>query len=226
MKVTLLIPVFNEAAVVRLVLEELRARVAELPGEWEVLVVDDGSTDGTGEVLAGLPVRVLRHDRNSGKLAALLSGMAEADGDWLICMDGDGQDDPAALPAMLEKLTAERLDLLLVRREGRAPGLRHLLSRLISRGLSWLGGGGSHEWSASMLAFSKNFYYKRGKDILLTQYMQALQGQSPWKLGFLDWRHRPRLGGRSKFGLGEYLRTLMHFIPPILVVFTRRRSKP
>ena len=107
--ISIVIPCRNEAENLAFLLDEVDAAMAG--GDYEVLVVDDGSTDRTGEVLAGrigagLPLRHIRHDRSAGQSAAVRSGMLAANGSIVVTMDGDGQNDPAYLPRLAEALAA------------------------------------------------------------------------------------------------------------------------
>jgi glycosyltransferase involved in cell wall biosynthesis len=105
-KLTVAVPVYNESERIEAALKELLA--ISFPVELEVLVVDDGSTDGTEKVLAGLSlpssVRVVRHDRNRGKGAALRTALAEATGDAFVPFDADLEYDPGDLVACLQPL--------------------------------------------------------------------------------------------------------------------------
>ncbi len=101
--------VLNEADNIRPVCVEMAAALAGLPS-WEVVFVDDGSSDGTVAALLGcrdvLPsLRVVSHDRRCGKSAALRTGIEAAHGTWIATIDGDGQDDPAEIPPMLSLAT-------------------------------------------------------------------------------------------------------------------------
>ncbi len=100
--VTVLVACYNEAPVIG---EVVRAAVRSVPS-GEVLVVDDGSTDGTDRVAAAAGARVLRLPENLGKGIAVRRGLDEVRGEVIVLIDGDGQDDPAEIPALLAPLRA------------------------------------------------------------------------------------------------------------------------
>jgi len=111
MTVSVVIPAFNEAATI----ERLLLRVAPVPVDKEVIVVDDGSTDGTRELLGaleerGLIDRLLMHERNRGKGAALRTGFEHATGDVVIVQDADLEYDPGAIPTLLDPILDGRAD--------------------------------------------------------------------------------------------------------------------
>lgn len=111
MKLSIIIPAFNEAATIK----ELLRRVQETPFEKEIIVIDDGSTDGTREVLATLnsdEVRVIFHDRNLGKGSAVRTGFAAATGDYVILQDADLEYDPRDYGRLLEPLIAGDADVV------------------------------------------------------------------------------------------------------------------
>jgi len=104
-RLSVVIAVYNEAENVAAVLDELTAALTGLQ-PFEVVFVDDGSTDATADRLTALSathpaLRLLRHDRRCGKTAALRTGIAAARAEWIATMDGDGQNDPADIPDML-----------------------------------------------------------------------------------------------------------------------------
>ncbi len=104
-RLSVVIAVYNEAENVASVLDELTTALAGLQ-PFEVLFIDDGSTDATADTIAALAathpgLRLLRHDRRCGKTAALRTGIAAARSEWIATMDGDGQNDPADVPGML-----------------------------------------------------------------------------------------------------------------------------
>jgi SAM-dependent methyltransferase len=111
MRLSVVIPAYNERATIR----EVLRRVQATPYDKEIIVVDDGSTDGTREILARVDepnVRVILHERNQGKGGALRTGFAEASGDFLIVQDADLEYDPRDYPKLLEPLIAGDADVV------------------------------------------------------------------------------------------------------------------
>ena len=111
MKLSIVIPVYNEAATIREVLDQVRAT----PFDKEVIVVDDGSTDGTRDLLRnlGLPdVVVVLHERNQGKGAALRTGFGRVSGDVVIVQDADLEYDPADYPRLLKPIVEDKADVV------------------------------------------------------------------------------------------------------------------
>ena len=135
-KLSVIIPVYNE----RRTLEEVLGRVARAPMEKEVIVVDDGSDDGTREILKRLAenagpsdrLRIVFHERNQGKGAAVRTGIAQATGDWILIQDADLEYDPQDYPALLAPLLAGRADVVYGSRfldgAGRTRYLQHYLA--------------------------------------------------------------------------------------------------
>jgi UDP:flavonoid glycosyltransferase YjiC (YdhE family) len=134
------IPAYNEAGTIGAVAARALAQVPD------VIVVDDGSRDGTAEALQNVPVKILRHDRNLGKAAALWSGMQEAiarGATAIITLDGDGQHEPESIPALLA-LHRRNPDAIIIGsrlHDGRAiPMARYLANRVANFWLSWAAG--------------------------------------------------------------------------------------
>ena len=111
MKISVLMPVYNERAT----LMEILARVRAVPLEKEIILIDDGSSDGTRELLAGLSgddLHIILHERNRGKGAAIRSGLAQASGDVVIIQDADLEYDPNDYPALIAPIAAGEADVV------------------------------------------------------------------------------------------------------------------
>jgi len=135
-KVSIIIPAYNEAEVIGSVVEGIRAVAAD--DDWEILVVDDGSTDETSKQASRSGVRVVKHPYNKGNGAAVKTGLREASGEVVCLMDADGQHDPREIPKLLAAL--QTYDLVIGTREGRRSGglLRWLGNLFYNRLASYL----------------------------------------------------------------------------------------
>ena len=133
-EVSIVIPVFNEEAVIGSVVTGLKERYPD----YEVLVVDDGSTDGSAPAAARAGARVVGHAYNRGNGAAIKTGIRSARGDLLVFMDGDGQHDPDEIPNLLAPM--DRHDMVVGARDFRSTGARHrsLANRVYSQLATYL----------------------------------------------------------------------------------------
>ncbi|MEW5827404.1 MAG: glycosyltransferase [Chloroflexota bacterium] len=210
--VDLVIPVYNESGVVEQFHAQLRQVIDALPDEFGILYVNDGSSDGTADDLARIAasdqrVTVLELSRNFGHQAALSAGLARAEGDVVISLDGDGQHPPALIPEML-KLVEQGYDIVQTQRLDDAQGAS--FKHVTSRGFYWLinrmSGTPIQPGAADFRAMSR-----RAVDALVSmpEYHRFLRGMVSW-IGFptviLPYQPPKRLGGSSKYSLKKMLR--------------------
>lgn len=214
MQLSVVIPMFDEAEsaadLVREVAAALEGRLA-----YEIVVVDDGSGDGTAarleRVRRELPaLRVLRHCRNAGQSAAILTGVRNARGRWIATLDGDGQNDPADIPALWQRVIRRPCPegpLLVagtrVRRHDDA--LRRLASRVANAVRSALLRDGCPDTGCGLKLFPRDAFLRLPHFDHLHRFLPALFQRAGVPMVNVPVSHRPRRCGRSKYGLSNRL---------------------
>jgi glycosyltransferase involved in cell wall biosynthesis len=209
--ISVVVPVCNEEASVEPLFDELRAALEALGQEWEVLFVDDGSTDGTFAALTRLHaeepgVRIVRLRRNFGKATALAAGFAEAGGDVVVTIDGDGQDEPAEIGRLLAKLD-EGFDLVSGwKTRRRDPWRRRAVSRVFNAVTGRVSGLRLHDLNCGLKAYRAEVL--RGLRLYgeLHRFIPVLAHYRGFRVAELPVAHRPREHGRSRYGMERYLR--------------------
>ncbi len=213
--IDIVIPVYNEAEVIQPVYDRLCAVLKPLKGNLRIHYVDDGSTDKTAEVLAGLTARdrrieVIELSRNFGHQAALTAGLEAATGDVVITMDGDGQHPPELIPKMLD-LIRQGYDIVQGQRAQTAQpgGFKSWSSEAFYGLLNAVSGTRVLPGAADFRALSR-----QAADALksMPEYHRFLRGMISW-MGYssviLPYEEPKRIGGRSKYSLGKMLRLAM-----------------
>lgn len=213
MKLSVIIPVKDEADNIVPLLEELRAAMGEA-SDWEVLVVDDGShDDGPARVnalaAAGYPaLRLLRHARSLGQSAALRSGARAASGEWLGTLDGDGQNDPADLARMWREAVGmpEPPALWIGHRVHRHDsGLRRLSSRIANRVRAGLLHDGVPDTGCGVKLVRRDVFLSLPYFDHMHRFLPALVRREGLAVNSVPVNHRPRLKGQSKYGVNNRL---------------------
>jgi len=227
--VSVVVPLHDEGRSVEPLYVELAAALDALPADWEVVFVDDGSTDGSFAALtrlhdAHVNVRVVRLRRNFGKAAALGAGFAETRGDVVVTLDGDGQDDPAEIGRLLAKLD-EGFDVVTGwKTRRRDPFVRRLLSRLFNTVTAWMSGIRLHDMNCGIKAFRGDVARSLPLYGELHRFIPVLAHQEGYRVAELPVHHRPRAHGRSRYGVERYVRG---FLDLLTVTFMGRyRHRP
>lgn len=203
---SVIIPVYNELDNVSALYQEIVTVLAPLGSEFEVVFVDDGSTDGTVEKLLSLTkqlekMRVIRHKGNFGQSAALVSGARAARYPVLVTMDGDGQNDPADIPELLAHWSSSR-DVVLGHRRKRVDNrLRKISSKIGNQIRRWWLDDACPDTGCSLKLFSRDAFLALPHFNHLHRYLPALFKRAGFSLVNVSVNHRPRLHGVSKYGV-------------------------
>jgi glycosyltransferase involved in cell wall biosynthesis len=215
MDLSVVVPVYNEETNVEPLIGEINGVLRHLGKSYEVVVVDDGSEDQTFAVLSRLhreqpALKVVRLKRNFGQTAALAAGLAYALGEIVVLMDGDGQNDPADIPALLTKL-AEGNDLVAGWRfDRRDPFLsRRLPSMIANRLISWTTRVKLHDYGCTLKAMRQDIAKNLKLYGEMHRFIPAIAFERGARIAELKVNHRPRLRGQSKYGITRTLRVVL-----------------
>jgi glycosyltransferase involved in cell wall biosynthesis len=208
---SLVIPVFNEAESLELLVEEIDHALAPEQRAWEIVFVDDGSRDESPRVLKRLAdarpeVSVIRLRRNFGKAAALAHGFAAARGDYIVTLDGDRQDDPREIPRLVAALDAG-FDLVSGWKQSRQDPLSKTMpSRFFNWTVRRATGIPLHDFNCGLKAYRREVIETIRVYGEQHRYIPVVAAQAGFKVTEERVNHRPRVAGRSKYGWQRYLR--------------------
>jgi glycosyltransferase involved in cell wall biosynthesis len=209
--ISVVVPLLNEEHSLDALYHQLQAVLDARDEPWEVVFVDDGSTDGSLGVLTRLHdettnVVVVHLRRNFGKAAALQAGFLEARGDVIVTLDADLQDDPSEIPQLLAKLD-EGFDLVSGWKARRNdPWTRRLLSRVFNWATAVVSGVRLHDVNCGLKAYKAEVL--RGMRLYgeLHRFIPILASYRGFRVAEIPVNHRAREHGKSRYGLSRYLR--------------------
>ncbi len=225
-EVSVLLPAYNEAENLVEVVPAIGEALDAIGRSWEILVIDDGSTDGTRSVMAGLrsaQVRYIRLRRNSGKSAALSVGLDHVDGEVIVLMDADGQDDPGAIAALLAKLD-EGVDLATGRRAVRNDRfVKRTTSKLYNGATAKVTGVPGKDFNSGLKAMTRELSDSLEMYGELHRYIPVLAVWGGFQVAEVDVEHHERLHGSSKFGRARFWRGFLDLVTvKFLTTYTAR----
>ena len=210
--VSVVVPVRNEADNIAPLVGEI---VAALEGQWpfEVVYVDDGSSDDTPAELSRLKaqypfLRQLRHVQSCGQSAAVRTGVGAARAPLVVTLDGDGQNDPAFLPALVKALDGggPRMGLIAGQRVGRkASGFKKLQSRIANAVRGAVLRDGTRDTGCGLKAFRRDMFLSLPYFDGLHRFLPALVRREGYEVGYVDVVDRPRAHGVSNYGMWDRL---------------------
>ncbi len=213
-RVSVVVPLYNEAGNAAELHAEILKALERRYGAFEIIFVNDGSTDGTDEICRQLrPLKYVCLRRNSGQTAAMDAGIKQARYEYIVTMDGDRQNDPADIPLLLDELTGKELDVVSGWRKQRkdTPG-----KRFVSRGANLLRKilvhDGIHDSGCSLKAYRKECF--EGLTLYGEQhrFIPAILKIRGFKVGEIEVHHRERTAGKSKYNWRRVFKGLVDMV--------------
>jgi glycosyltransferase involved in cell wall biosynthesis len=228
-EISIVVPVFNEEESLELLYAEVRDALEPTARSYELILVDDCSTDRSlaimRELRRGDPrVRVLHFQRNFGQTAALSAGFDAARGCIVVTMDGDLQNDPADIPRMVARID-EGFDIVAGWRKDRQDGfiLRRLPSQIANRMIAWLTDTPIHDTGCTLKAFRASLVRRLPIYAEQHRFLPAMSRGSGARVTEMVVHHRARRFGHSKYGIGRAQRVLLDMFAITLIARFARR---
>ena len=206
---SLVVPVFNESGNIVPLLANAVGFLQSRGAPFEMLVVNDGSSDGTASELAEAKqqwpqLRILDHPKNLGQATALLDGLRAAQGEIILTMDGDGQNDPRDFATLLAPVESNTLDLACGWRVDRHDSfLRKMMSRLGNAVRRAVLGDRLHDSGCQLRAMRRAVIPALFEIDLMQSFLPAIVAAAGFRVGEFPVRHHPRIRGQAHFGLRQ-----------------------
>ncbi|MBN2400478.1 MAG: glycosyltransferase family 2 protein [Candidatus Aminicenantes bacterium] len=216
--VSIVIPVFNEAENVGLLHNEIALAVTNRPEDYEIIFIDDGSSDGSLAALKNIRgqdarIKIIQFRKNFGQSAAISAGFEWCRGDIVIAMDADLQNDPADIPLLVDKVK-EGFDIVNGWRKDRHDKwlTRKLPSFFGNKLISWITGTRLHDYGCTLRGFRKDVVKSLKLYGEMHRYIPAIASRMGIQSTEITVNHRARQFGKSKYGLGRTFRVVIDLI--------------
>jgi glycosyltransferase involved in cell wall biosynthesis len=229
-KLSVLVPVYNEADNLMTLQDSLATVLVGLGHDWEVVLANDGSTDGSTAVLNQIAAtnprfKVVHLRRNFGQTAALMAALDHSGGDIVVMIDADLQNDPADIGRLLAKLE-EGYDVVSGWRQDRGEPRwsRRWPSQAANRFISWISGVHLHDYGCTLKAYRRWAIDKTRLYGEMHRYIPIYANWEGARITELPVAHHPRLHGKSKYGLSRIPRVLLDLM--VIFFFDRAMDRP
>ena len=233
-ELSLVVPLFNEEDSVRPLIDRIVAAMAGYSSRWELILIDDGSTDATiANARAaldrpGLDLKIVALQRNFGQTAAMQAGITQAQGRLIATLDGDLQNDPKDIPGMVAELERRELDLLVGWRKNRKDGLvlRKIPSFIANRLIGRITGVRLHDYGCSLKIYRSSIIKQVKLMGEMHRFIPAwVAGVVPSsRIGEMPVTHHARQHGVSKYGISRTFRVILDLLS--VMFFMRFKARP
>ncbi|MBN1354533.1 MAG: glycosyltransferase family 2 protein [Candidatus Omnitrophica bacterium] len=228
MDISIIIPFYNEKESIPPLVSQLKKLVENFKRKIEIIFTDDGSTDGSFEVLKKLKgdapyIKIIRFKRNFGQTAALAAGFKNSRGDIIVTMDSDLQNDPSDIPTLVSEIEKGSDIVSGWRKNRKDPFLSRIVpSRIANAVISWYTGVKLHDYGCTLKAYRRDVLKNINLYGELHRFIPVLLSWSGSTIKEIPVNHRPRKFGKSKYGI---LRTINVILDLITVKFLLASSK-
>ncbi|WP_200762319.1 glycosyltransferase family 2 protein [Nitrosophilus alvini] len=226
-KLSVVVPVMNEEENIKPLFHAIREALNDI--DYELILVDDGSTDRTVDRIkeeADERTKLIVFNRNYGQTTAMAAGIDAAEGELIVTIDGDLQNDPKDIPLMMEKLEREGWDVVAGRRAKRQDGF--LLRKIPSKIANWIirksTGVYISDYGCTLKLFKKDVAKNLGLYGELHRFIPVLAKLYGAKMTEMDVRHHPRIHGVSKYGIGRTFKVISDLM--LMLFFQKYGTKP
>jgi glycosyltransferase involved in cell wall biosynthesis len=217
-ELSIVIPIRNESENIPALYEQLTSSLGRFGRSYELILIEDGSTDDSFERLAAIQtadprVRVVRFRKNFGQTAAFAAGFSMARGRYIITSDGDLQNDPTDIPAMVERVE-QGFDLVCGWRKDRKDPFvsRRLPSILANRLISWATGVALHDYGCSLKVFRAEVVKPLKLYGEMHRFLPAIASEMGVRIDEVVVNHRARVHGRSNYGISRTIRVILDLL--------------
>ena len=223
-EISVVIPLYNEEQSLKELADQLKNTLVRSGGRYELIFVDDGSTDNSFRVLRDLHfrnnrIKVIRFRRNYGKSAALMVGFQRAQGEYVVTMDADLQDDPAEIPNLIRQIKSGYDVVSGWKKKRHDPITKTLPSKFFNFVTSVMTGVKIHDSNCGLKAYRRDVVKSVNVYGELHRYIPALAQWQGYRIGEVVVQHRARKYGKTKFGIGRFFKG---FLDLLTVLFTTR----
>jgi glycosyltransferase involved in cell wall biosynthesis len=225
---SIVVPLFNEEENVPMLIQRIETALSSFTNQYEVIAVDDGSTDGTFERLYSIKKHrpglcILKFRRNFGQTQAMQAGIDHARGEIIVTMDGDLQNDPADIPNLLAKI-AEGYDVVSGwRRKRKDHVLRCIPSRVANKMLTFVTGVKINDNGCSLKAYRASIIKRVRLYSEMHRFIPAFAFFLGGRIAELEVRHHPRVHGQSKYGFSRIWKVFLDlFVLRLVLNFSER----
>ncbi len=214
MHLSVIVPVFNEGGAVHKLHQEILEMCECLGKTYEIIFINDGSSDDTLDVLKSLrPITIINLRKNFGQTAAMDAGIKAAKGRYLATLDGDGQNDPKDIPALITKLESEDLDVVSGWRKHRQDTTSKRYSSLMAAFVrKFLVNDGIHDSGCSLKVYKKECFEKVNLYGEMHRFIPAVLKIKGFRIGEEVVNHRPRTTGKTKYNWKRGVKGLLDMV--------------